>query len=181
MNISAIWKRRRKDSVAVVALIVLISLSGGAGGARILTSLIKGYYKKHKKNKSVAEVRPEYCKVVMNRLMRDGLVTKAADGGRSINDKGKAFISFITGKKKPKPPIRKEIADTIIVFDIPEKRGKCRRYLRFELTARGFFSLQKSVWLGAGPLDADFLDFLAYQNIESHVHICSINKRGTLA
>ena len=181
MNISVLWKRRRKESVAIIALVALISLSGGAGGARILMPLIKEYYKKHKKNKYAVEIRPEYCQTVMHRLVRDGLVNKRPHGGWSINEKGRQFVRFISGKKDPKPPVRKEVADTIVVFDIPEKQENCRRYLRFELAARGFFALQKSVWLGAGPLDMDFLDFLAYRDIERHVHIFSINKRGTLA
>ena len=166
--------------MAVVALIALISLSGGAGGAHILTALIKSYYRKSKKNKRTAEVRPEYCKVVMHRLVQDGLVTKNTDGGWSISESGRKFVSFISGKKKPKPPVRKDVADTIVAFDIPEKQEGFRRYLRIELTARGFAPLQKSVWLGMGPLDADFLDFLAYRKIERYVHIFSINKRGTL-
>src|SRR3989344_932774 len=133
MNLSAIWKRRRKETVAVAALIVLISLSSGAGGARILTSLIKEYYKQHKKNKRAAEIRPEYCQTVMHRLVRDGLVSKRPDGGWNINEKGRQFVRFISGKNDPKPVVRKEVADTIVTFDIPEKQEKSRRYLRFEL------------------------------------------------
>ena len=174
------WSRKRTESVAMVALVVLIVLVNGAGSAGILTGFIKDYYRKKRKKDRAESLRPEYCRTVMGRLVKDGLVVRKGLGWK-ITEKGKACVRAFTRKTAQVKQVHPAEADTIVMFDIPEKLGGCRKALRFELVSRGFFLLQKSVWLGAGPLDADFLDFVAERSIERCVHIFSIHKRGTIS
>ena len=68
----------------------------------------------------------------------------------------------------------------VIVFDIPEKRQQERALFRFELRALAFVPLQKSVWIGNGPLPTDFITYMKDHNLLSCVHIFSINKKGTM-
>ena len=46
------------------------------------------------------------------------------------------------------------------MFDIPEKRKRERRLLRYELSALGFKKMQKSVWLTPFAPDTSFVDRL---------------------
>lgn len=44
----------------------------------------------------------------------------------------------------------------IIIFDIPEKDRKLRNWLRDQIKLWGFTMIQKSVWLGTGPMPKEF-------------------------
>ena len=77
----------------------------------------------------------------------------------------------------PKNPKEK----IVIVFDIPEKRRNERMLFRFELRVLEFVPLQKSVWMGNGPLPADFIAYIRDHNLLRCVHIFSVNKKGTMS
>lgn len=180
MSFSDMWKYRRKESLGLIALIALASCVDGRAGAKIITALVKDIYKKRRADASAARMDEEYCRTILNRMRADGLVESGERGVWGITKQGKEFIHFIGEKnKKPIPTSRAE-SDTIVVFDVPEKEREKRAQLRFELAARGFSALQKSVWLGKGPLDKEFIMVLKKVGLLKTVHIFTIAKRGTL-
>lgn len=165
--------------IAVIALGALLSLSDGRGGAKIIGALIKEACKKNKYKK----YHDEYYRTVLDRLRRDGLVENPTRSIWMITRKGRNVVrktGTIGEERIPKPAVSREEADTVIIFDIPELVRKKRASVRYELFMRGFFPFQKSVWLGKGPLDKEFMDFLKIMGLLRYVHIFSIAKRGTI-
>lgn len=181
MSFADAWKYRRKESLGLLALIALASCSDGRAGAKIITALVKGIYKERKAARvSAVDMDEEYCRTVLSRMRADGLVENSGRGVWGITEYGRKLVGFMEKKnKKPTPTSRAE-SDMIIVFDVPEKQRTKRARLRFELAAQGFSQLQKSVWLGKGPVDAEFMAFLKTNNLMRTVHMFAIAKRGTL-
>src|SRR3989344_3395217 len=165
--------------IAMTALAVMLSLGDGRGGAKIIGALIKEACRKNK----YKEYHDAYYRTVLDRLRRDGLVENPARGIWMITRKGRAVVrkaGTAHAERIPKPAALREEADTVIIFDIPELARKKRAAVRYELFMRGFFPFQKSVWLGKGPVDKDFIDFLKSCRLLRYVHIFSIAKRGTV-
>lgn len=111
-------------------------------------------------------------------------MTNEARGIWGITKQGKEMaVKAVTALRKrealmmPKNPQEK----IVIVFDIPEKRRNERMLLRFEFLALEFKRLQQSVWIGCGPLPADFITYLKDHDLLSCVHIFSVNKKGTIS
>ncbi len=165
-----------KKIIAVLALTALISLSGGRGGAKIITALIKNAYKKGRQK----EYQDEYYRTVLYRLKRDGLIVSPNRGVWMITQKGRKAAQMMRMPRTPKSVVLQADADVVVIFDIPETDRKKRAAIRYELFMRGFFAFQKSVWLGKGPLDSDFIEFLKISRLLKYVHIFNIAKRGTI-
>lgn len=174
----------RKETIGIVALTVLAAMTSGKVGAKIVHALIREYYgrKSTNQNGEITDVDEKSFRAVLGRLHRDGLVIKDEKGLWGITKKGKnisvAFSIFLRRRKAattPRDPKKK----IVIVFDIPEKRRYERDMLRFELLALEFSQLQKSVWIGCGPLPADFIEYLKDHRLLPHVHVFSVNKKGT--
>ncbi|MDP3770346.1 MAG: CRISPR-associated endonuclease Cas2 [bacterium] len=121
----------------------------------------------------------------LSRLKREGLII--GRGARkktiwSINDKGKDYIKKYSTSlvdEAPTPPMSDGI-QRLVIFDIPEKDRKERLWLRKELLACGYDSLQKSVYLGTCPLPEDVLKEIDEKGLYECVHIMSLNKLGTV-
>lgn len=180
MDIVDLWKYRRKEALGVMALTALLACVNGCAGAKVITAMIKEVQKKRKSEKFIPDIDDGYCKLMLQRMRADGLVENTERGIWGVTERGRQFLDFISKKnEKPVPASRAE-SDTIVVFDVPEKKRENRAQLRFELAARGFSSLQKSVWIGKGPFDRKFMAFLKSANLAKTVHIFTIEKRGTL-
>ncbi len=172
------WKYRRKESIVFFALIALASCMDGRAGAKIIMALVREACEKSKKVSMKTD--SGYCATALSRLREDGLVTSDGGGLWSITAQGRKFLDFIKKKNTKLVPVTRKEADVIVIFDVPEAdRGK-RAELRIELVARGFFILQKSVWMGKGPIDGEFMRFLKMNNLSGAVHIFGIDRRGTI-
>ena len=169
-------KYNAQKIIAFAALAALLSLSDGRGGAKIISALIKAACKKNKQK----EYHDGYYRTVLDRLKRDGLVASPKRGIWMLTPKGRDVASGKNPARVPRPPVSREEADVVVIFDIPELQRKKRAAVRYELFMRGFFAFQKSVWLGKGPLDKEFMDFLKITGLLRYVHIFSIAKRGTV-
>lgn len=173
----------KKETVAIAVLITLVSVLNGAAGAQIIWQLARAYYKKKKREKENFDRAFGYTtlRVVLSRLKKDGLVENK---GRiwQITEKGKLWLKRFTSQNEfTKKITEKKEPDLVVVFDVPEKERKKRDYLRLELVSLGFQQLQKSVWLGHGPLPENFLEYLRQSCLFSCVHIFSIKKYGTIS
>jgi|SRR3989344_2653346 len=121
----------------------------------------------------------------LSRLKKQGFVSRGKGGQWHITQKGKEKLGVLKAKIKFPEHLPKQRAqslpDTIIIFDIPEVQRVRRNWLRIELALLGFSMLQKSVWLGAGPLPERFLENIRDLSLMQSIHIFSIKKTGTLA
>ena len=124
---------------------------------------------------------------ILSRLQREELV--ARDGAKKkslwrITRKGRGHLRLSTQTEKlakiEYTLPRKDGKLRMVAFDIPEQQRKKRNWLRVQLIACDFKSLQKSVWVGTRPLPEAFINEIDALNLSSHVHIMSIGEKGTM-
>ncbi len=65
----------------------------------------------------------------------------------------------------------------ILMFDIPESKRRTRKWLRDQLKIWDFEMIQKSVWMGPGPLSKEFKDRLRGLGVENCVKVFSVTKK----
>ncbi len=121
---------------------------------------------------------PRTFSAILSRLRRQGLVAKRGNNRRArwfLTKKGKGLL----GETQFLPPV--DNIPRLVIFDIPEVERRKRNAIRRELVAYEFEQLQKSVWLGRRPLPDDFMEFLDALDMKKHVHILSIQQKGTVA
>ncbi len=173
------------QTIGFAALVVLLAGMNGAGTARAVWRAVAAYEKRKARERRKAGQSTalgfDTMKVVLSRLQKDGLVEKTGTGLWRIAERAKALV--VTAQAREEKTARLKIApkDTVVIFDVPEKEHKKRAYLRIELVALGFQLLQKSVWIGPGPLPREFIDYLRREDLFPHVHVFGIKKRGTIS
>jgi CRISPR/Cas system-associated endoribonuclease Cas2 len=64
-----------------------------------------------------------------------------------------------------------------VLFDIPEKRRKIRNWLRDQLKEWDFELVQKSVWIGKGPLPKEFNERLGFFGVKEGIKVYPIHKK----
>lgn len=122
---------------------------------------------------------PSTFSTILTRLKQQGLVVKSGNHRRSVwalTKKGKKVLLQSSLLEMPKP----DGVPRLVMFDIPEKERSKRRWLRIELLAYNFKSLQKSVWLGFNPLPEKFIKSIYDLKLQNKVHIVTIHQTGTL-
>lgn len=162
-----------------LALAALIGMTSGKGGAKAIWSMVR----EHQRKKAQVDKLMGYdaMRVTLYRLQKDGLVEKGGLRIWKITKRGKALMKTIA-MAIPSPSMAMRIKrNTIVMFDIPEQDKEKRAQLRAELIGLGFELLQKSVWIGGGPLPKEFIEYLRQLQLLSHVHIFSIHKTGTIS
>lgn len=95
-------------------------------------------------------------------LQKKGYVKKGKMGEYYITDKGINFLNtrenilnnFETDLDNANPK------NLLIVYDIPENQKKERNWFRFHLKKFHFIMIQRSVWVGPGPLPPEFVNFV---------------------
>lgn len=128
----------------------------------------------------------QVLRTTLARLKHQGFIARETGGIYRIVRKGYDQLKKLRLKKSlPKHTVTKSLHrkakyDTVVVFDIPEKQRRSRGWLRSELRSLGFALLQKSTWIGSGPIPKDFIVALKELNILTCVHIFAIKKSGTL-
>ncbi len=176
--------RNKEITAGTVILFVLFAMLDGRGAAKMIWRHAFAYLREKEKEEKRAAGAMGYAAfgVAMSRLKRDGLVESGGWGIWRITKKGKeAAISAQNIKNVSRSVSQVSARDTIVIFDVPEKERKKRTYLRYELLGLGFELLQKSVWIGAGPLPKDFIEYLRKENLLVCVHIFGIRKAGTVS
>jgi DNA-binding transcriptional regulator PaaX len=172
-----------KDTIPY-AIIAALAVLNGAGMANVLYRVVKKELHKRDKANTKRELQEATFRTILTRLKKQGLIenpsrgvwraTKKAVGiYNAVSEKDAAYKKFVVeyGKKR----------DTIVIFDVPKKKGNARNYIRIELITLGYELLQKSVWIGGGPLPEEFLEYLKEKDLLSTLHIFTIEKRGTVA
>ena len=65
----------------------------------------------------------------------------------------------------------------LVLFDIPEEKKRLREWLRLQLRFWDFTMVQKSAWLGKGPLPEEFYERLRFLGMEKNVKVFPVRKR----
>ena len=172
-----------KEKITIAVSIVLLSAVNGAAGARVIYSLLGGYFKKRDRERKHRIMSEQAFRNVLSRLKKQGIVESAGWGLWRLTKKGRTSVLGAEARRKAYEKIReisKMRKDTIVIFDVPEKQGKLRDYLRAELVSLGYEQLQKSVWIGGGPLPEAFMGFIEEKKLLAMVHIFTITHKGTI-
>jgi len=175
---------KRLQATVPYAIIGALALLNGPGMARVVYKIVKKEIDKRDRAHAARALQEATFRTILTRLKNQGLVenpsrgmwqaTKKALGMyHAVRKKDEAYRKFFNayGKKR----------DTIIIFDVSEKKFRVRNYLRMELISLGYELLQKSVWIGGSPLPKEFIAYLTEADLLGAVHIFTIEKRGTVA
>lgn len=104
------------------------------------------------------------------RLTKNGYLERQADGYKLLV-KGRSYFSNMHQLIYEKPKRGKKV---LVIFDIVESKKKTREWLRFQLKWWDFKMIQRSAWLGDGPLPKDFKKRLKDLGIDKSVIIFGV-------
>ncbi len=105
----------------------------------------------------------------VSRLIKNKLVEKTSTGWK-LTDKGhlaqqkNRFLDYIQSPFKKDSP-----KNTLVAFDIPEKNRLKRTWVRNQLKIFNYTMMQRSLWLGPGPLPKEFTKRLNSLKIKEYV------------
>jgi DNA-binding transcriptional regulator PaaX len=114
-------------------------------------------------------------------LIKSGLLkrTLAKDGTPAIEltSKGKWEVGIRKNLLSGTPPEKKwDSKWRVVIFDVPNSKGKIRNELRRGMKLFGFYPLQKSVWVYPYPCD-DFISLLkSYLGVSNDVLVMEVSK-----
>lgn len=128
---------------------------------------------------------------LLNSLKRQGLIKKRKGESRrsfwAITKRGIDHLARIKTQKADVLSLRQarytrssRSALILVIFDVPERERRKRRWLRENLKNLGYTLLQRSVWFGKTALPSGFLGDLRALKMLEYVHILSIGKSGTI-
>ena len=165
------------------AIIAGLALLNGPAMAKVICNVVKKELVNRDKNSAKRAFREDTFRTMLTRLKKQGLVENPSRGIWRLTKKGSALHATVSEKYSAYGAFLAEHGnkrDTIIIFDVSEKKSAVRNYLRGELESLGYELLQKSVWIGGSPLPEIFLSYLKNADLLSSVHIFTIEKRGTM-
>jgi len=104
------------------------------------------------------------------RLKKGGYINTINDR-YFLSEKGKICCNNPYKRIKEKFKGNKKI---IIIFDIPENHKKAREWIRQQIKYWDFKMIQKSVWMGFGPLPKEFDKRLKILKVDKGVKIMKV-------
>lgn len=171
------YKSISKDIILYIALVGMISVA--ATSPHFLINVAKFILK----NKKYFKQKYDQNKVAqaLERLKRNKIVILSEKNGEFIvelTDKGKRKVKQIKLEDmKIEAPKLWDGKWRIIIFDIPEKKGKkARNALREKLQKLGFYQLQKSVWAHPYPCEKEVQFLCELFNVYRFVNIITADK-----
>src|SRR3989344_6793736 len=107
------------------------------------------------------------------RLRKKGIIEQSKN---QIYIHKEDLIKFSKNNSMIKSVFPEKTEKVLISFDVPEKKKKTRDWLRNQIKYWDFKMIQKSLWLGYGPLPKEFTDRLRQLGIYENVQIFRIKK-----
>jgi len=159
---------RPSNSPSITDLLIA-TLCSGRSTRRFYQILRERQFKCYEKNS---------VRVALSRLNKKGYVNNSPTGW-SITQKGRLqnkktyLLSYISSPFK-----ETTTKNTIVSFDIPVPDRVKRNWLRNQVKIFGYKMLQQSLWLGPGPLPANFLKRLEELEIRKNVKIFTVTKKN---
>jgi len=141
------------------------------GGARV------NLFGVHKPWKSEREYRNDSLYNTMYRLRKDRFVEKIS-GEWMLTKEGKEYFE---NKRKLSLKFSSPFAlnasrNLLLMFDIPESRKAERNWLRWHLREFQYYMIQKSVWVGPGPLPKKFKDHVKSIGLDNFIKTFKLAK-----
>ena len=153
---------------------------------------ISRYHEKKNKEKSrvdqESDNRQRFSEFLY-KIKRDGLIEVKKKGKTDVvmvlTKKGKEVLRKLMMRKAHALPESsygavQDVTLKIVMFDIPEKESRKRRWLRNALLNLGFAMLQKSLWAGKKKIPEEFIDDLKKLNLLNYIEILAVTKTGSL-
>jgi CRISPR-associated endonuclease Cas2 len=106
-------------------------------------------------------------------LRRRGVIT--IDENHIAFNKKLSATTKSSFKLKYTRPLGKE--RILVCFDIPHEKKKIRDWLRNQLKDWDFTMVQKSIWIGDGPLPKEFKDHIKLLKIEQQIKVFKVQKK----
>ena len=117
---------------------------------------------------------------LLSKMKIDDLISSKGDQLR-LTRRGNARIREFKNNLPVSSYRKEEDANLkIFVFDIPERHRHKRDWLRQVLVNLGFWSIQKSVFVGKSKLPQEFMEDIKSMGIIDNVDILVITKTGSL-
>lgn len=91
-----------------------------------------------------------------------------------LSQKGKILFQNLYRKIKDEPLKNNKI---LMIFDIPETKRKVRTWIRNQIKEWDFEMVQKSVWIGYGPLPKEFIERLKYLKVSDGVKVYNLKRK----
>ena len=108
------------------------------------------------RERSISRRKKSVVQSTLYRLKKKGLIQRE-NGGWQITKIGKEYAEQ---KERydliPSPFKRGDSDHQIIIFDVPESMRLERDWLREQLKTFGYRMVQRSVWIGPGPMPSEF-------------------------
>lgn len=109
----------------------------------------------------------------IHRLKKRGILEEK-DNIFFLSQKGRAFFQNPYRKVKEKPLKNNKV---LIIFDVPETKRKVRTWIRDQIKEWDFEMVQKSVWVGSGPLPKEFTERLKSLKVNSGVRVYNLRRK----
>ena len=139
------------------------------------------------RNRKQEQIGGRSFSAIISRLQKQGLIQRNQSGAIKLLQKGREHLELLRSRQNLPPHAHpgsmnqsSKVPNIIVLYDIPERRRRGRDWLRAELTSLDFRLLQKSAWIGVGPLPKEFPARLHELGIFNCVHVFAVQKRGTL-
>lgn len=101
--------------------------------------------------------------VTFSRMRKDGLVDVDMEKGWYLTPAGRVYAKKkFDSLQQFNNPFKNKTVDRnlLVMFDIPENKKGEREWFRWHLKKFKYIMIQKSAWVGPGPLPKEFLDYL---------------------
>jgi DNA-binding transcriptional regulator PaaX len=139
---------------------------------------------KRRSKQAERELRRRYYDFVYY-LKKQGLVVETGKPNQKIfklSHKGNKRLETIRSYL-PNNRYQKESSDKfiMIIFDVPEKERKKRKWLRSALRNLGFRKVQLSVWIGKNKLPSEFLNDIKILELARCIQAFEVSKLGSLS
>jgi len=117
-------------------------------------------------------------RATLGRLQKQKLALKNKEGW-SITENGKSYYkNKILFLYLPSLFDKKDEANKLLIFDIPETHRHGRNWLRNQLKIYGYIMVQRSVWQGPGPLPKEFFKRLQDLKIDKNIKMFTLSKNS---
>ncbi|MEI6296665.1 MAG: hypothetical protein WCO84_03405 [bacterium] len=187
INASEIILKILKESAQVTLELSEMMIHSRSESYRLFRESLHGNSKGEKKG-GVKPISKQNFYNLLNYLKREGFVhkdNKDNDSVWSITDLGikkleRIRLRALNSKNNINYKVEKTDKSIIVAFDIPEKYGKHRAWLREVLGYLDFNMAQKSLWIGTSKIPEEFIFDLKNRGLVDHVDIFELGAKGTL-
>lgn len=122
---------------------------------------------------------PQSIRNAISRLAKKGSIERNGSDKIMIRTEGSTYVQLNASKFKffERRKIRSNFSKLLLVlFDIPEDRKSLREWFRRQLQEFGYEMVQKSAWVGRGPLPKEFIAYCEALGLKDYVKVFSLSK-----